>query len=130
MLTACGTPSLDPTPADLQFAWERANVPPVDYKADILAFMRTYLNDPSHVRGAAVSAPTRKTIPGDPGDRYVSCLRYNAKKGGGVYAGPKTGIVIYSSGKLDRFVETAALVKPVCDNVALTPFPELERLTR
>jgi hypothetical protein len=130
MLAACGTADLDPTPGQLRAAWERANVAPVDYKSDILAFMRTYLNDPTRVRNAAVSAPALKTVPGDPAERFVSCLRYNAKKSDGIYAGAKTGIVVYGAGKLDRFVETAKLVKVVCDDVALAPFPELERLTR
>ena len=129
MLAACGT-SIEPTQGQLRAAWENANVAPANYKGDILAFMRTYLNDPTHVRNAAVSAPTLKTVPGDPGERYVSCLRYNAKKSDGVYAGAKTGIVIYGSGKLDRFIEVPTLVKAVCDDVALAPFPELERLTR
>jgi hypothetical protein len=129
LLAACGT-SIEPTSGQLRAAWERANVPPVNYKGDILAFMRTYLNDPTHVRNAAVSAPTLKTVPGDPAERYVSCLRYNAKKSDGAYAGAKTGIVIYGSGKLDRFIEVPTLVKAVCDGVALAPFPEMERLTR
>src|SRR4051794_27972028 len=78
-LAACGT-NIEPTQGELKAAWDKSNVPPVDYKADILAFMRTYLNDPRNVRTAAVSPPALKVIPGDPGERFVSCLRYNAKK--------------------------------------------------
>jgi hypothetical protein len=129
LLGACGT-SIEPTQSQLREAWESSNVAPVNYKADIMAYMRTYLNDPTHVRDAAVSPPVRKTIPGDPGERIVSCLRYNAKKSNGVYAGSKTGIVIYGSGKLDRFVEAPKLVAVVCDGAAFAPFPELERLAR
>jgi hypothetical protein len=127
---ACGTTDIEPTQGELRAAWESSNVAPVDYKTDILAFMRTYLNDPTRVRSAAVSAPLRKTLPGDPGERIVSCLRYNAKKSDGVYAGSKTGIVIYGSGKLDRFVEAPKIVRVVCEDAAFAPFPELERLTR
>lgn len=129
-LTACGTTNIEPTQAELRDAWESRNVPPVDYKADILAFMRTYLNDPTNVRDAAVSAPTRKTIPGDPGERIVSCLRFNAKTSSGRYAGDKIGIVVYGSGKLDRFIDTPKLVKPVCEGAVLEPFPPLQHLTR
>jgi hypothetical protein len=129
-LAGCGTTDIEPTQAQLRDAWESRNVPPVHYKADILAFMRTYLNDPANVRNGAVSAPARKTIPGDPGERIVSCLRYNARKSDGRYAGNKTGIVVYGSGKLDRFVETPKLVKVVCEDAKLEPFPELGRLTR
>ena len=97
----------------------------------LLAFMRTYLNDPRNVRTAGVSPPALKIIPGDPGERFVSCLRYNAKKSDGAYAGNKTGIVVYGSGKLDRFIDTAEdCAARVCDNVALEPFPELEKLAR
>ena len=109
-------------------------MPPANYKADILAFMRAYLNDPSNVRNAGVSPPALKTLPDDPGERFISCLRYNAKKSDGVYAGNKTGIVVYGSGKLDRFIEaqkdTQKIVHAVCDNVALEPFPELQQLAR
>jgi hypothetical protein len=130
MLAACGTTDIEPTQAQLRDAWESTNVAPVNYKADIVAFMRTYLNDPAHVRNAGVSAPARKTLPGDPAERIVSCVRFNAKKSDGNYAGNKTGIAVYGSGKLDRFVDTPIEVKAVCENVALDPFPELERLAR
>lgn len=133
-LSACGTPT-EPTQAELGEVWERSNVAPLDYKADILAYMRTYLNDPRNIRNAAVSAPARKIVPGDPAERFISCLRYNARKSDGTYAGPKTGLVIYGSGKLDRFIDEtkvteARIIKPMCDGVVLQPFPELQNLTR
>jgi hypothetical protein len=130
LLGACGTTDIEPTQGQLRAAWESSNVAPVDYKSNILAFMRTYLNDPTRVRNAAVSAPARKTLPGDPGERIVSCLRYNAKKSDGVYAGQKTGVVVYGSGKLDRFVDAPKIAQVVCEGAAFEPFPELERLTR
>ena len=129
LLAACGT-SIEPTQGELRAAWESTNVAPVNYKADILSFMRTYLNDPTGVRNAGVSVPVRKTIPGDPAERIVSCLRYNAKKSNGVYAGSKSGIVVYGSGKLDRFVDAPKIVTVMCEGAAYEPFPELERLTR
>jgi len=129
MLAACGT-NIEPTQGELKAAWDSTNVPPANYKADIIAFMRTYLNDPSKVRDAAVSPPALKRLPDDPGDRFISCLRYNAKKSDGVYAGNKTGIVVYGSGKLDRFIDTPKIARAVCENVALSPFPELQQLTR
>lgn len=134
-LAACGT-NIEPTQGELKAAWESSNVPPANYKSDIIAFMRTYLNDPSNVRNASVSPPALKTLPGDPGPRFISCLRYNAKKSDGAYAGNKIGIVVYGSGKLDRFIdaqnqkETQKIVHAVCDNVALEPFPELQQLAR
>ena len=58
---------------------------PQNYKQDLLAFLRTYLNDPTHVRGAAVSQPQLKNV--GPGDRYVACVRYNARNSDGKYIG-------------------------------------------
>ena len=97
---------------------------PASYRADIVAFMRTYLNDPVGIRDAAVSEPEIKSF--DSTDRYVACLRYNARKGGG-YAGPRDSLVLFLDGRLDRVVDNA---REFCKNAAYKPFPELERLTR
>jgi hypothetical protein len=129
LLAGCGT-DIEPTQGQLRAMWEESNVAPVDYKHDILAFMRSYLNDPTQVKDGAVSAPARKTLPGDPGERIVSCLRYNAKKGGGAYTGVKTGVVVYGSGKLDRFIDAPKVAQAVCEGATYQPFPELGRLTR
>jgi len=129
MLAACGT-SGEPTQADLRATWEARNVPPTNHKGDIVAYMRTYLNDPGGVRNAAVAAPARKVIPGDPADRFISCVRYTAKTSSGQYGAAKTGFAVYANGKLDRFIETPVVVREVCREAAFEPFPELERLQR
>jgi hypothetical protein len=103
----------------------RINIEPKDYKADIVAFLRTYLNDPSQIREAAISEPMLKTVGSD--NRYVVCLRYNAKTGLGRYAGARDRLAVFVSGRFDRIVENA---REQCKDVALAPFPELERLTR
>jgi hypothetical protein len=126
LLAACST-SLEPSAAELEARWNAQNVAPADYKQDLLAFLRTYLNDPSHVRDAGVSQPALKRA--GPGDRYVACVRYNARSEGGKYAGVKEGAAIYVSGKLDRFVDGKEAL-PYCKDVAYAPFPELTRLTR
>jgi hypothetical protein len=125
-LTGCTT-SLDPTPAELEAQWNAQNVYPQNYKQDLLAFLRTYLNDPSHIHDAGVSTPELKKA--GPGNRYVACVRYNARKSGGQYAGTKAGAAVYVSGKLDRFID-GKQAQPYCKDAAFTPFPELERLTR
>jgi hypothetical protein len=116
------------------------NVPPTDYKADILAFLRTYLNDPTNVREASVTQPTLQRLGRD--ERYVACVRFNARKSDRRYAGLlNTAAVFNTSGKLDRFIdltpdETAAdaalreSLGATCKTAAYQPFPELERLTR
>src|SRR5262245_16489310 len=63
------------------------NIPPANYKSEILAYMRTYLNDPTGVREAYISEPSLITVGGT--QRYVSCLRFNAKNSIGKYEGSK-----------------------------------------
>jgi hypothetical protein len=129
LLGGCATRT-EPTQAELTAQWEERNVAPVNYKADLLAYMRTYLNDPTRIRGAAVSPPQRKTVIGNPGERYVACVRYDARKSGGDYAGVKVGAAVYSSGKLDRFLDTPRETGEICKDAAYQPFPELQQLTR
>jgi len=118
---------LGPSQAELEARWEAQNVFPQNYKQDLLAFLRTYLNDPTHIRGAGVSQPQRKTV--GPGERYVACVRYNARKSDGKYGGSDEGAAVYVAGKLDRFLD-GKQAHPYCKDVAYGPFPELERLTR
>ena len=127
MIGACST-GLEPTPEELQARWEAQNVYPADYKRDLLAYLRTYLNDPTRVRDAAVAPPQRKTV--GPGERFVTCVRYKARKSDGQYAPSKDGVAVYVSGKLDRFFDTPNNVRELCKDAAFAPFPELEKLTR
>jgi hypothetical protein len=127
LLAGCAT-DLEPSSAELKARWEAENVLPPAYKSDLLAFLRTYLNNPSGIRNALVSQPRRKEV--GPGDRYVACLRYTARNTEGKYQPPKDGVAVYVSGKLDRYFEGRAEVKALCTDASLEPFPELERLKR
>lgn len=127
VLGACAT-QVGPTEAELKARWEAENIYPEGYKRDLLAFLRTYLNDPTQVRAATVSQPQRRSY--GLGERYVTCVRYRARKSDGTYAAPKQGAATYVSGKLDRYFDTAAELRELCKDVAFEPFPELERLTR
>ena len=124
----CATTEVGPSQAELKANWEAQNVVPQNYKQDLLAYMRTYLNDPTRIHGAAVSNPQRKEV--GPGERYVTCLRFNARKSDGKYAGSKDGVAVYVSGKLDRFFDTPKEVRELCKDAVYAPFPELETLTR
>ncbi len=126
-LGSCAS-DVGPSQAELKANWEAQNIFPQGYKSDVLAYMRTYLNDPSHIREAAISPPQRKDV--GPGDRYMACVRYNARNTDGKYTGAKDGLAVYVSGKLDRFFDTPRDVREYCKDAAFAPFPELERLTR
>jgi hypothetical protein len=98
---------------------------PADYRAQILAFLKTYLNNPVGVRDAAMAEPAQRNVGGR--RRYVSCLRYNAREIDGSYRGVVQRAVIYVDARLDRMIENA---DEVCAGAVYAPFPELEKLTR
>ena len=126
-LGGCAT-EVGPSSSELKARWDAENVYPQGYRQDMLAFLRTYLNDPSHIRGAAVSQPQLKFV--GSGDRYVACVRFNARNSDGKYLGSKDGAAVYVAGKLDRFFDTSKDVRELCKEVTFAPFPELEKLTR
>jgi hypothetical protein len=98
---------------------------PENYKPDILAMLHVYLRDPTQIRDAAASEPTPVLV--GTTNRYVVCLRFNAKKSGGEYAGLKQYMAIFVAGRLDQMVEA----KPEqCAAADYQPFPEAEKLTR
>jgi hypothetical protein len=100
--------------------------PGPSYKADIVAFMRTYLNDPRGVRDAFISEPALRAM--ESSDRYTLCLRYTARKGGGnEYAASKDSLVLFRDGRFDRIIDNA---REACKDAAYLPFRELEQLSR
>lgn len=100
--------------------------PGPNYKADVVAFMHTYLNDPTGVKDAFISEPALRPL--EHVDRYSVCLRYTARKGyGQPYAASKDSLVLFREGRLDRVVDAA---KEACKDAAYQPFPELEQLKR
>src|ERR1700738_1882495 len=65
-----------------------ANQPfPDNYRAELLAFMRTYLNNPVGVHEAAMAEPVQRTVGGRL--RYVSCLRFIPRASDGSYREPR-----------------------------------------
>jgi hypothetical protein len=103
-----------------------ANQPyPNNYRAELLAFMRTYLNNPVGVHDAAMAEPVQRTVGGRL--RYVSCLHFTARESDGSYRDPRERAVLYVDGRLDRVVENAG---ETCAGAVYAAFPELEKLTR
>ena len=123
----CASTEVEPSEAELKARWEGQNVVPQNHKQDLLAYLRTYLNDPTHIRGAAVSQPQRKFI--GPGDRYVVCVRFNARNTDGKYAGSKEGAATFVSGKLDRFTDGPKEAPGLCKDAAVAPSPDVEHTT-
>ncbi|HVX98600.1 MAG TPA: hypothetical protein VHA55_02265 [Pseudorhodoplanes sp.] len=101
------------------------NVIPTNYRAEILAFLRTYLNDPTNIRSASISEPALRSTGQE--ERYGVCLRFNARKSNGEYEGVRERIVFFLSGRLDGMTEAR---RDQCAGATYQPFPELERLTR
>jgi hypothetical protein len=103
-----------------------ANQPyPNNYRAEILAFMRTYLNNPVGVHDAAMADPVQRTVGGRL--RYVSCLRFVPRESDGSYREVRERVILYVDGRLDRVVENAS--EP-CAGAVYAPYPDLEKLTR
>jgi hypothetical protein len=103
-----------------------ANQPyPDNYRPELLAFMKTYLNNPVGVHDAAVAEPVQRTVGGRL--RYVSCLRFIPRESDGSYREVRERAVLFVNGRLDRLVENAS---DICAGATYAPFPELEKLTR
>lgn len=98
---------------------------PGNYRAELLAFMKTYLNNPVGVRDAAMAEPVMHDVNGKM--RYISCLRYSARESDGSYREPHERAVLFVNGRLDRLIENGG---ELCAGAAMAPFPELEKMTR
>ena len=124
MLAACAGDG----PGSITFTDDRgtANQPyPANYKPELLAFLRTYLNNPVGVKEAMLGEPVQRTVGGRL--RYVTCLRYNARDVDGNYRGQRERAVLYVDARLDRIVEEAG---DICGGAVYAPFPEMEKMTR
>jgi hypothetical protein len=126
---------------------ERANVYPENYRSDMLGFLHTYINDPTQIRDAAIADPVMRLVGGAPDrgnnpldkisrsfdrgpgsqERYIVCVRFNAKNSDGRYTGLKTGMAVFTGGRFERFYEQR---QGPCDQADYKPFPELEALSR
>jgi hypothetical protein len=98
---------------------------PNNYRAELLAFMKTYLNNPVGVHDGALAEPVQRTVGGRL--RYVTCLRFTPRESDGSYRGVRERGVLYVDGRLDRVIENAS--EP-CAGAVYAPFPELEKMTR
>jgi hypothetical protein len=98
---------------------------PRNYRAELLAFLKTYLNNPVGVRDAVMADPVERVVGGRL--RYVACLRFSAREPDGGYREPRERAMLFVDGRLDRIIDNA--VEP-CAGVAYAPFADLEKMTR
>ena len=117
VLAGCNSDWLNARDRDIQ---ANTKPPAPSYKADIVAFMLTYLNDPTGVREAFISEPALRTL--ESADRYTVCLRYTARN-----AASKDSLVLFRDGRLDRIIDNA---RETCKDAAYQPFRDLEGLSR
>jgi len=122
LCAACGTYEGTYTQATVV---GEANIYPANYRADTIAFLKTWLNDTSGIRDASISEPALKSA--GRVDRYVLCVRFNAKNSAGKYEGAKDRMVVFLAGRLDTMVDAR---RDECTGAKYQPFPELERLGR
>lgn len=98
---------------------------PRNHRTEVLAFLKTYLNDPVGVRDAVMAEPVERVVGGR--QRYVVCLRFSPREADGGYREPRERALLFVDGRLDRILENAA--EP-CVGAAYAPFAELEKMTR
>jgi hypothetical protein len=111
-----GTSKPPPLPTD-------PNVFPANYKSDVADFLRTYLNNPTKVRDAYISAPALK--PFGSGTHYISCLRYNPRDAGNRYTGNEEWVAAFLGGRLNQFLPGNP---ELCASAVYQRFPEAEVL--
>ena len=103
-----------------------ANQPvPANYKAEVVAFMHTYLNNPVGVHEASVAEPVQRTVGARL--RWVGCVRYTERQLDGNYREPHERAIVFVSGRLDRVAQNSA---ELCAAAAYAPFPDMEKMSR
>ncbi len=120
MLAGCsGFGGKDPPPVVVD-----PNVFPSDYKAQIMALLQSRLADPSSVREPFVSDPMLKPVGQD--NRYVVCVRYDARNNQGKYIGSRDHVAYFLIGRINQLVDATN----ECVGANYQPFPELQGLRR
>ena len=99
------------------------NIVPADYKKEIIDTLKSVLVDPTNVKDAFVSEPALTPVGKD--QRYMACVRLNARGYHREYLGSKDRIAYFFGGHLNQLVDAS---KEQCGNAAYKPFPEAEKL--
>ena len=99
------------------------NVFPGNYKQEVLDTLTNTLDNPANVRDAFITDPTLAPVGND--QRYIICVRYNARNLLQQYAGSKDRIGYFYGGHLNQLIQATP---EQCGNAPYKPFPELEHL--
>ena len=83
---------------------QTARVFPANYRAELVAYLRNFLNDPTGVRNAYLSEPALMRLQGE--ERYVSCVRFDAKNSYGGYRGSRDHLATYDPTRRLRLAGT------------------------
>jgi hypothetical protein len=98
---------------------------PNNYRPEMLAFLKTYINNPVGIHDAVIAQPVQRSVGGR--QRYVVCVRYSARDFEGDYRNARDHALVYVDGRLDHIVDKSA---DLCAGATYAAFPELEKLTR
>jgi hypothetical protein len=100
------------------------NPRPANYKSDIIASLRIYLNNPTEIRDASVSEPFLQSVGGH--DRFVVCVRLSGRRSDGQVISNKEYVAVFVTGRLDRWIDAA---RDQCATADFQPFAEIETRT-
>jgi hypothetical protein len=98
---------------------------PNNYRPEMLAFLKTYINNPAGIHDAVIAQPVQRSVGGR--QRYVVCVRYSARDFEGDYRNGRDHALVYVDGRLDHIVDKSG---DLCAGATYAAFPELEKLTR
>ena len=99
------------------------NIYPDGYKAEVIAYLRNYLNDPTGIREAGITKPALRKIGSI--ERYAVCVNFSARTPG-ASPGGRDYLAVFLAGKLDQMAPS----REDCAGASYEPFPELEKLRR
>lgn len=111
--------------SDDKAATTNPNLPPTDYKKEIIDTLRDLFasNDTISVSNAFLSDPALKSD--DKGSRYSACVQYTAHGALPGQLGNAERVAYFHAGRLTQLVPAE---QGQCDKTAYKPFPELDRL--
>jgi hypothetical protein len=98
---------------------------PNNYRPELLAFLKTYINNPTGIHDAVIAQPVQRDVGGR--QRYVVCVKYSARDFDGNYRDARDHALVYVDGRLDHVVDKSG---DLCAGATYAAFPELGKLTR